>query len=187
LFLVLESRVLITFRIVTEGDGRWFWISKKMEMPVRGKSPIETKESIKMFKTIKLFVSVLLPFGALVVTAGLIGAQDDPPSPQAALAAYDTDKDGTIDENEAKAAAGAVFDKLDVDKDGTLDEKELQGRLTSMQFREADPDHDNTLTKDEYVVFVAKAFRRANRDTDGTLDARELQAPAGRAFLLILR
>jgi hypothetical protein len=63
----------------------------------------------------------------------------------------------------------------------------LQGRLTSAQFREADPDHDNTLTKDEYVVFVTKAFKRANRDTDDTLDAGELQTPAGRAFILLLR
>jgi Ca2+-binding EF-hand superfamily protein len=137
--------------------------------------------------TTTLFASVLLPFGALVVTAGLVGAQDDPPSPRAALAAYDTDKDGTIDENEAKAAAGAAFDKLDVDKDGTLDEKECQGRITRTQFREADPDHDNTLTKDEYVVFVVKAFRTANRDADGTLDAGELQTPAGLVVLRLLQ
>ena len=159
-----------------------------MEIPVRGKSQIETKECIRMFKTITLFASVLLPLGALVAAAGLVGAQDDPPpSPQAAISAYDTDKDGTIDENEAKAAAGATFDKMDVDKDGTLDEKELQGRLTKTQFQEADPDHDNTLTRDEYVAFVVKAFRRANRDTDGTLDARELQTSGGRAVLLLLR
>jgi hypothetical protein len=75
-----------------------------------------------MFKTITLFASVLLAFGVLVITTGLVGAQDHPLSPHSALAAYDTDKDGTIDENEAKAAAGAAFDKLDTDKDGTLDE-----------------------------------------------------------------
>src|SRR6516165_5076139 len=115
---------------------------------------------------------MLLAFGALVVTSRTIRAQaDPPPSPQEALAAYDNDKDGTIDENEAKAAAGALFDKLDVDKDGTLDEKELGARLTKAQFREADPDNDKTLTKDEYLVFVVKAFRTANRDNDGTLDA----------------
>jgi Ca2+-binding EF-hand superfamily protein len=140
-----------------------------------------------VFKPIKLFAYVLLPVGALVVGAGLIGAQDGVPSPQAALTAYDTDKDGTIDENEVKAAADTTFDKLDVDKDGTLDEKELQGRMTNAQFREADPDNDKTLTKDEYVVFVAKAFRTANRDGDGTLDAKELQTAAGRALLHLMQ
>ena len=141
-----------------------------------------------MLKTTTLLASMLLAFGALVVTSRTIRAQaDPPPSPQEALAAIDGDKDGTIDENEAKAAAGAAFDKLDVDKDGTLDEKEIQGRLTSTQFREADPDHDNTLTRDEYLVFVRKAFRAANRDGDSTVDANELGTPAGRALILLLR
>jgi Ca2+-binding EF-hand superfamily protein len=141
-----------------------------------------------VFKTVTLFTKVLLPLGILVVSAGPVGGQAGvSTSPQAALTAYDTDKDGTIDENEAKVAAGALFDKLDVDKDGTLDEKELQGHLTTAQFREADPDNDKTLTKDEYLVFVVKAFRTANRDGDGTIDARELQTPAGRRFLILLQ
>jgi Ca2+-binding EF-hand superfamily protein len=140
-----------------------------------------------VFKTITLFAKVLLPLGALVVTAGPLGAQANVSlSPQAALTAYDTDKDGTIDENEARTAAGALFDKLDVDKDGTLDEKELQGRLTKTQFREADPDNDRTLTKDEYLVFVVKVFKAANRDGDGTLDAQELETAAGRRLLVLL-
>ena len=141
-----------------------------------------------MCKTMTMFANVLLPLGALVVTTGLVGAQTNVSlSPHAALTAYDTDKDGTIDENEAKAAAGAAFDKLDVDKDGTLDEKELQGRITPAQFREADPDNDRTLTKDEYLLVVAKAFRTANRDSDGTIDAQELQTAAGRRFLILLQ
>src|SRR5215472_5908787 len=118
-----------------------------------------------MRKRITMFVNVLLPLGALVVMVGYAWAQANvSSSPQAALTSYDTDKDGTIDENEAQAAADATFDKLDVDKDGTLDEKELQGRLNPTQFREADPDNDKTLTKNEFVVVVTKAFRTANRD-----------------------
>jgi len=140
-----------------------------------------------MMRSIALFAKVLLPIGALVVGMSLVVAQDGVPSPQAALTAYDTDKDGTIDENEAKAAAGTVFDKLDADRDGTLDEKELQGRLTGSQFREADPDNDKTLTKDEYLVFVVKTFKAANRDNDGTIDTKELQTPAGRTFLRLLQ
>jgi hypothetical protein len=140
-----------------------------------------------MVKSITLFARVLLPLGALVGTAVWVVAQDGVPSPQAAISAYDTDKDGTIDESEARMAAGATFDKLDADKDGTLDEKELQGRMTSAQFREADPDNDKTLTRDEYLVFVVKTFKAANRDNDGTLDARELQTPTGRVFIKLLQ
>ena len=146
-----------------------------------------TKEEMTVFKTITGFAKVLVPFGTFIVIVGLVGAQDPAPSPHAAIAACDTDKDGTIDENEAKAAAGALFDKLDADKDGTLDEKELQGHITRRQFAEADPDHDKTLTRDEYMVFVTKAFRAANRDGDSTVDANELQAPAGRALILLMR
>jgi EF hand len=48
-----------------------------------------------------------------------------------AIKMLDTDKDGTVDMNEANAAAGALFDKLERDKDGTLDAKELRGRLSA--------------------------------------------------------
>ena len=41
----------------------------------------------------------------------------------------DTNNDGTIDLDEAKAAASKVFDKLDVDHDGTLTRAELRGRV----------------------------------------------------------
>jgi Ca2+-binding EF-hand superfamily protein len=140
-----------------------------------------------VFKRIALFAKLLLPFGALVVVAGLIVAQDGAVSPQTAVSAYDTDRDGTVDLNEAQAGAGAVFDKLDGDKDGTLDENELQGRLTRPQFRDADPDNDRTLTRDEYMVFVAKAFKSANPDGDSTLDAKEFQTQAGRMLLRLLQ
>jgi hypothetical protein len=142
-----------------------------------------------VFKPLTLFAGVLLLFGAMVVISrtGRAQADDPPPSPQEALAAYDTDKDGTLDENEVKAAAGALFDKLDADKDGTLDEKELHGHMTAAHFAEADPDHDKTVSRDEYMVFVTKAFRAANRDGDRTLDANELATPAGRRVILLMQ
>ena len=121
------------------------------------------------------------------ITVGLVVAQDPVLTPQAALSAYDTDKDGTIDQNEVNTAAGAAFDKMDVDKDGTLDEKELHGHLTPAQFHEADPDNDKTLTKPEYLVFVTKVFKKADPDNDGTVDARELRTPSGRALILLMQ
>jgi Ca2+-binding EF-hand superfamily protein len=99
----------------------------------------------------------------------------------------DTDNDGTLDLEEAKKAASALFDKLDKDREGTLDRRELAGRLTAKELAAADPDHDGTLTKDEYLAVVEERFRAANPDNDGTIDAKELKTKAGRALLRLLR
>jgi hypothetical protein len=104
-----------------------------------------------------------------------------------ALSALDTDKDGTVDLTEAKAAASALFDKLDKDKDGTLDRKELKGRIPEKDWAVADPDNDKTITKDEYLSYVEDVFKRVDKDNDGTIDAKELRSPAGHELLLLLR
>jgi Ca2+-binding EF-hand superfamily protein len=99
----------------------------------------------------------------------------------------DTDKDGTIDIDEANAAAAALFDELDRDKDGTLSAKELHGRFSLQEINKADPDHDGTISKDEYLAAVAELYKRADHDGDGTLDEHELASPAGRKLQKLLR
>src|SRR5262245_60432624 len=91
------------------------------------------------------------------------------------LYGLDTDNDRTVDLQEAKKAASAIFDRLDRDHDGTLDLRELRGRLTARELKAADPDNDRTLTKDEYLAVVEKRFRAADPDRDGTLDSKELR------------
>ena len=109
------------------------------------------------------------------------------PRPSSAMRILDPDNDGTVDLDEAKKAASALFDKLDRDRDGTLDQRELKGRLTAAEFAAADPDKDGTLSKDEYLQVVEQRFKRANPDNDGTLDEKELSSRAGRALLRLLR
>ncbi|MBV9462219.1 MAG: calcium-binding protein [Bradyrhizobium sp.] len=104
-----------------------------------------------------------------------------------AIKMFDTDKDGTLDLDEVKKAAAALFARLDRDHDGTLDRHELAGRLSTRELAAADPDHDGTLSLDEYLAIVQQRFNAANRDSDGTLDAKELDTPAGRALLRLLR
>ena len=107
-------------------------------------------------------------------------------APPPALQQLDSDHDGTVDLNEAKAAAAAVFDRLDRDHDGTLDRRELRGRLNAAQFAAADPDHDGTLSRDEYMALVETRFNAADTDHDGTLDVKELRSPAGRNLLRLV-
>ena len=99
----------------------------------------------------------------------------------------DPDNDGTVDLNEAKRVASALFDRLDRDRDGTLDRREIGGRLSRAEFIAANPDKDGTLSKDEYLRVVERRFRAANPDNDGTLDEKELRSRAGRALLRLLQ
>jgi len=103
------------------------------------------------------------------------------------MALLDPDNDGTVDLDEAKEAASALFDKLDRDHDGTLDKRELKGRLTAAEFASADPDKDGTLSKTEYLKVVEDRFKAADPDHDGTLDEKELRSRVGQKLLLLLQ
>jgi Ca2+-binding EF-hand superfamily protein len=124
-----------------------------------------------------------LAVGTLFVGSPVLAA----PKRGSALRMLDPDSDGTVDLDEAKKAASALFDKLDRDHDGTLDKPELKGRLTAAEFAAADPDKDGTLSKDEYLKVVEQRFKRANPDNDGTLDEKEMSSRAGRALLRLLQ
>jgi Ca2+-binding EF-hand superfamily protein len=104
-----------------------------------------------------------------------------------AMRMLDPDNDGTVDLEEAKKAASALFDKLDGDHDGTLDKRELRRRLSAKDFAAADPDKDGTLSKEEFLKVVEQRFKAADPDNDGTLDDKELKSSAGRALLRLLR
>jgi Ca2+-binding EF-hand superfamily protein len=119
---------------------------------------------------------------ALALTSAL-----SPSLAASVFSGIDTDNDGTISLDEAKAAAGKVFDQLDHDHDGTLDRAELRGRVLDQDWAVADPDTDKTLTKDEYLNYVETVFKGADTDNDGTVDAKEARTHAGRVLLRLLR
>lgn len=124
--------------------------------------------------------SIAMLFGAFgLFTAPLAIPALSQASAAMALTAADTDKDGTLDLNEVKAAAALEFDKLDKDKDGTLDMKEAAHHVSKKNFIAADSDKDKTLTKDEYVALAVSLFKAANPDGDGTIDSKELHSTAG--------
>jgi Ca2+-binding EF-hand superfamily protein len=122
---------------------------------------------------------------ALVLSGGAGGGRAQ--AVDMALGALDPDHDGTLDLNEARNAATALFDRLDTDHDGTLDKKELKGRLGGSAFTASDPDRDGTISKDEYLALVEKRFKAADPDHDGTVSAAEAKTSAGQALLRLLK
>jgi Ca2+-binding EF-hand superfamily protein len=130
---------------------------------------------------LRLFIAIAAM--ATLIAAPALAKKD----PAATIKLFDTDNDGTVDLAEAKAAAGALFDKLNKDKDNTVDTKELQGRLSKVDLAAADPDKDGTLTKDEYLAVVEARFKAADPDNDGTLDAKEISSTAGKALVRLLK
>jgi Ca2+-binding EF-hand superfamily protein len=133
--------------------------------------------------TRRMAVLSCLGIGSIVGGGPAVAA----PKRSHAMALLDVDNDGTVDLDEAKKVASALFDKLDRDRDGTLDKAELRGRLSAAEFATADPDKDGTLSKVEYLKVVENRFKAADPDTDGTLDEKELRSPAGRKLLLLLQ
>lgn len=131
----------------------------------------------------KTFLAAALTIAALAAgpaTPAL--AKKAPP-----VAAFDTDNDGTVDFNELKKSAEALFDRLEKDADGTIEPKELQGRLSKKEFKAADPDNDGTLDKNEFLAAVESLFKAADPDNDGTLDEKEFASKQGKSLLRVTR
>jgi Ca2+-binding EF-hand superfamily protein len=135
-----------------------------------------------MKKAVKLLCFTVI-FGVMCTVSQTFGESRTAGS----LQLLDSDHDGTVDLNETKAAASAVFDRLDRDHDGTLDGRELKGRLSARELAAEDGDRDGTLSKDEYLATVEKRFKAANRDSDDTLDAKELSSRSGKALQRLVR
>ena len=103
------------------------------------------------------------------------------------MSKIDTDGDGTISLDEAKAAAAAKFDALDTDEEGTLDVNELAGIVARGTVTKADRDKDGTLDKAEFLALVEKLFMAADHEHDGKIDIRELATEQGRALVALLQ
>jgi len=118
-----------------------------------------------------------------------VSAADQPGSKlEAAFKKADTDSDGTLTRDEAKALPRVAkhFDQIDTDKDGKVSLKELQASMKQVhkemheravqRFKSADKDNDGTLTKEEAKAMprVAKNFDAIDADKDGTVSEQEI-------------
>jgi hypothetical protein len=139
----------------------------------------------KPMKNTMIFVLGLFLAAAV---APLSHAQNAPSGPNAALSAFDTDKDGTLSWDEVRVAALAKFAAADKDHDFTLDAKEAATLgITKSMLKKADPDKDGTLSQDEYLAIVKQRFDSADRDHDGTLSAKELASHRGKSLLRLVQ
>ena len=106
-----------------------------------------------------------------------------------AIKKFDTDSDGSIDIEEAKAAAAAMFDTLDADHDGTVTNAELGGRATVLRQLLPSPNPykmfaaEGAMNRDDYLSLTETRFKLADPDNNGKLDANELDSKAGQALL----
>lgn len=109
------------------------------------------------------------------------------------FAQWDTNGDGQISREEARAAGEAMalkrFDKLDLNKDGVVTQEEIQQahanrRAALLQkfearFKAADTDGDGGLSKAEMLAGfprLARHFDRLDANKDGIVTLDELQA-----------
>ena len=107
---------------------------------------------------------------------------------EAAFKKADTDNDGSLTRDEAKAMPRVAknFDAMDTDNDGTVSANEIRASMKESRkamhdhgaerFKSADKDSDGTLTKAEAEVMprVTKNFDAIDTDKDGTVDEKEI-------------
>lgn len=84
-----------------------------------------------------------------LLLAPALGFAVSPTFAASVFSGIDTNNDGTIDLDEAKAAGGKAFDKHDTNHDGALSRAELRGRIPEQDWKIANPDNDKTLTKED--------------------------------------
>jgi len=130
---------------------------------------------------------------ALITSTALVDpcafATDQPGGKlETAFKKADTDSDGTLTKDEAKAMPRVEknFDAIDTDKDGTVSLEEIRASMKKTgkamhdraveRFKSADKDNDGTLTKDEAKAMprVAKNFDAIDADKDGTVSEQEI-------------
>lgn len=133
-------------------------------------------------------MKLILAAAALATGASLSGsALAQPQAVAPDMAVLDPDADGTVDLEEAQAAAKALWTKINNDGDNTLEMDELADRVTSDEFTAANPDGDTTLEEDEWMALVEARFNAANPDGDTTIESDEFGTPEGQKLLSILQ
>ena len=130
----------------------------------------------------RFFLGVLAFSGGLACQSSVWARSSRPVS----FAAIDTDGNGTLELDEVKRAATALFDEFDADHSGTLTRRELSGRVSASELAKISSKPGAVLTKDEFLSLVETRFKAADADHDGTLSDKEFKSKAGLALRRLL-
>jgi Ca2+-binding EF-hand superfamily protein len=106
------------------------------------------------------------------------------PGPKGAgPARFDKNGDGKVSKDEAPARMKEHFDAIDTNKDGSLDQQELQAarakhgaKSVADRVAHLDKNKDGKLSKDEVPERMQKHFDAVDTNKDGFVDAQELEA-----------
>jgi hypothetical protein len=157
-------------------------------------------------KSLTAIVLSTIAAGAVLAADGAHrGPHGKGPAPEEFLKAHiarvDTNRDGQVSREEAKAGAPRweiLFDAVDANKDGQLSQDEIKGfhqrmrqahqaerqQRSAAMMKKLDANGDGSLSKPEVAQAgpLAKRFDRIDANHDGQLSAEELQAarPHGR-------
>jgi Ca2+-binding EF-hand superfamily protein len=145
--------------------------------------------NLKEIQMIKQLALCTLIASAILIAPYASAADQSGRKLEAAFKKADTDNDGTLTKDEAKAMPRVAknFDAIDTDKDGTVSLDEIHASMKKVatkmhdrdveRFKSADKDNDGTLTKDEAKAMprVAKNFEAIDTDKDGTVSEKEIR------------
>lgn len=117
----------------------------------------------------RLIVTML----ALVITAGVAWAQDDP------LAA-DVNRDGAITRGEAADTRAAMFERIDSNGDGYISQVERAAAAAASQrrrgFQRVDADNDGRISRAEFTRQPMRLFDHFDTDNNDVLSGSEIDA-----------
>ncbi|HZZ93270.1 MAG TPA: EF-hand domain-containing protein [Usitatibacter sp.] len=96
----------------------------------------------------------------LASAATLVSAAPEGQGPMARLRAADTNGDGLISRDEAKALPRLAkhFDQIDTDRNGQISPEELKAahqKMRAAMFDRMDANHDGVISRDEFNAFHA--------------------------------
>lgn len=114
----------------------------------------------------------------LVLAVGLAAtpalAQPAQGEGMARMMALDTDHDGSISRDEARAGRVFMFARLDANHDNVLDANEHGGAQAQRMLAHADANGDGHITREEFMGQPYRAFDRLDANNDGVLSPSEL-------------
>jgi Ca2+-binding EF-hand superfamily protein len=133
-------------------------------------------------RNVRLF-GFALALGSVLI--GTCAAQQMPRTSEERFARLDSDRSGTVDQDEYETSVRQIFSDLDSDKNNRVSNAELTAASAPQgegmpspadRIRFMDMNTDGELTEEELERGAERAFQRFDTNTDGSLDLAELKS-----------